>query len=130
LQGIIVRDELTNEWHERAAKEGQEFATLTDTLQHCAFDLTAAEHKMVKHNGAAAEPARLDDHARVRTDDPRRGNRQELHQAHDSQGFDELHQDAHEAGEVGGAARRDVEARTQRPVVSSENYNAPARSAS
>jgi hypothetical protein len=40
----------------------------------------------------------------------------ELHQVHDSQDFDELHDDTQEAGEVGGAARRDLEARTQRPV--------------
>jgi hypothetical protein len=46
----------------------------------------------------------------------------ELHQVHDSQGMNELRDDATEAGEVGGAARRDIEARTGRPVVSNENY--------
>ena len=46
----------------------------------------------------------------------------ELHQTRDSQGFEELRSDTQEAGEVGGAARRDIEARTGRPVVSDENY--------
>lgn len=46
----------------------------------------------------------------------------ELHQTRDSQGFEELRSDTQEAGEVGGAARRDIEARTGHPVVSSENY--------
>lgn len=46
----------------------------------------------------------------------------ELHQTRDSQGYGELHRDAGEAGEVGGATRRDIETRTGRPVVSGENY--------
>lgn len=45
----------------------------------------------------------------------------ELHQARDSQGSGQLHRDAGEACEVGDAARRDIEARTGRPVVSGEN---------
>ena len=45
----------------------------------------------------------------------------ELHRAHDSQGYGELASDAHEAGEVGGATRRDIEGRIGRQVVSPEN---------
>jgi hypothetical protein len=46
----------------------------------------------------------------------------ELHQTHDSYGMKELRSDASEAGEVGSAARKDIEARTGRPVVTGENY--------
>lgn len=46
----------------------------------------------------------------------------ELHQTHDSQGFEALREDTQEAGEVGGAARRGIEVRPGHPVVSSENY--------
>jgi hypothetical protein len=52
-----------------------------------------------------------------------------LHQAHDAQGIGELAADAREAGEVGGAARRDVETRLGRPVVSGENYKTLTASA-
>lgn len=45
-----------------------------------------------------------------------------LHQTRDSQGVPALERDAHEAGEVGGATRRDIEQRSGRPVVSPENY--------
>jgi hypothetical protein len=34
----------------------------------------------------------------------------------------QLKRDAREAGEVGGAARRDIEQRSRQPVVSPENY--------
>lgn len=45
-----------------------------------------------------------------------------MHQARDSQGFTELQRDTHEAGEVGGAARGDIESRAGQPAVSAENY--------
>jgi DNA-damage-inducible protein D len=122
LQGQIIRDELTGEWRERGADEGRDFAALTDTLSKGTFAITTGEHRKVKHistrqplrdsmttmelllTGLAEETAKT------------------LHQVHDSQGFGELHRDAREAGEVGGAARRDVEARTGLPVVSPTNY--------
>ncbi|HET9981758.1 MAG TPA: hypothetical protein VFQ32_15015, partial [Ktedonobacterales bacterium] len=50
-QGIVIRDELTNEWRERGAHEGREFAALTDTLQRGTFDLSTSEHRQVKHIG-------------------------------------------------------------------------------
>lgn len=122
LQGIVVRDELTNEWHERGAKEGKEFAALTDTLQRGTFNLTTGEHKSVKHIGQRQNlrdsMTGLELALTAFTEEAAK----ELHQVHDSRGFDELHDDTQEAGEVGGAARRDLEARTGRSVVSSENY--------
>src|SRR5581483_9901491 len=38
LQGIMVRDELTQEWRERGAQEGRQFAVLTDILHTGTFD--------------------------------------------------------------------------------------------
>src|SRR5262245_33695541 len=49
LQGIMVRDELTQEWRERGVKEGREFGLPTDTLNRGAFALSTAERKAVKH---------------------------------------------------------------------------------
>lgn len=46
----------------------------------------------------------------------------ELHRTHDAHGLNALSADAREAGDVGGAARQDVEARLGRPVVSAENH--------
>jgi hypothetical protein len=122
LQGIVVRDELTSEWRERGAQEGREFALLTDEIQRGTFDLSTQEHKQVKHI-----PARQNLRDSMTTMELlltalAEETAKELHQVHDSQGYDELHDDAKEAGEVGGATRRDIEARTGQPVVSSENY--------
>jgi hypothetical protein len=49
LKNVVIRNELTEEWRERGAHEGREFALLTDTLSRGTFDLTTAEHRTVKH---------------------------------------------------------------------------------
>lgn len=46
----------------------------------------------------------------------------ELHRDRDSQGFPQLKRDATDAGQTAGEARRLVEKRLGRPVVSSENF--------
>ena len=124
LQGIVIRDELTNEWRGRGAQEGREFASLTDTLQQGTFDLSTSEHRQVKHIGQRQNLRDSMTTMELLLTALSEETARELHQARDSQGYGELHRDAGEAGEVGGAARRDIEARTGRPVVSGENYKA------
>lgn len=127
LQGIIARDDLTTEWRERGAQEGREFAILTDTLHRGTFDLTTVEHKAVKalkkrHNlRDSMTPLELALTTLAEL------TATAIHQAHDSQGFSQLQGDTREAGEVAGAARRDIEARTGQPVVTGENYTSLTR---
>lgn len=122
LQSIAIREQLTDEWRERGARQERQFARLTTILHEGTFDVNVAEHKQIKSlkprdnlrdsmttlelllTGLAEETAKT------------------LHQARDSHGVSALQHDAHEAGEVGGAARRDIEQRSGRPVVSPENY--------
>lgn len=122
LQGIIVRDELTQEWRERGAEEGQQFAILTDILNHGTFDVTTAQHKAVKNLRARHNLRDSMTTLELALTILAEETAKELHQVRESQGFGELRRDTGEAGEVGGAARRDIEQRTGRPVVSSENY--------
>ncbi len=122
LQGIVIRDELTNEWHERGAKEGKEFATLTDTLQRGTFGISTAEHRSVKHIGQRQNLRDSMTTMELLLTALTEETAKELHQTRDSQGYHELHRDTEEAGEVGGATRRDIETRTGRPVASGENY--------
>jgi len=121
LQSIAIREQLTDEWRERGAHEDRQFAKLTGILHEGTFEVKVQEHKQIKslssrHNlrdsmttlellltGLAEETSKT------------------LHQARDSQGMRALEKDAHEAGEVGGAARRDIEQRSGQPVVSAEN---------
>jgi len=45
-----------------------------------------------------------------------------LHRDRDSQGFVPLKKDAHDGGAVAGRTRKDIEARTGKPVISKENF--------
>jgi DNA-damage-inducible protein D len=122
LQGIVVRDELTTEWRERGASEGLEFAILTDVLHRGTFDLSTEKHKAVKHLAKRDNLRDSMTSLELALTMLSEATSTVLHQAHDSQGFDALQTDAHEAGDVAGAARQDIEARTGQPVVSAENY--------
>jgi hypothetical protein len=121
LRSIVARDELTDEWHERGAHEGREFALLTEILQHGVFDVSTAEHRAIK---AIRPRVNLRDSMttlELALTTLAEATATALHREHDAQGMGPLSADAREAGEVGGAARKDVEARLGRPVVSAEN---------
>ena len=122
LKNVVVRDDLTIEWRERGAAEGREFALLTDTLSRGTFDLTTAEHKAVK--GLKPRHNLRDSMTTLELvlTSLAEATATAIHQAHDSQGLGELRRDAHEAGNISGAARRDIEAATGEPVVSPTNY--------
>jgi hypothetical protein len=122
LKNVVIRNGLTDEWRERGAEEGREFALLTDTLSRGTFAITTAEHRQVKH---IAKGANLRDSmtpvelvltslAEVTATD--------LHQQHDSQGFNQLQTDTQVAGRVAGGARALYEAETGKPAVSGVNY--------
>ena len=122
LKNVVVRDDLTIEWQERGAAEGREFALLTDTLSKGTFELTTAEHKAVKslkprHNLRDSMTT-----LELVLTSLAEATATAIHQAHDSQGFGELRRDTHKAGNIAGAARRDIEAATGEPVVSPTNY--------
>lgn len=122
LLNIVTRDELTEEWQQRGAEEGRQFAALTDTLHHGTFDVSVREHQSIKHIGRTQNLRDSMTRVELALNTLAEATAAELHQTRDSQGYESLRHDAHEAGEVGGAARRDIEARTGHPVVSGENH--------
>jgi DNA-damage-inducible protein D len=122
LEKIGVRTVVTTEWSVRGAREDRDFAVLTDTLSTGTFDITTSEHKAVK--GLTARQNLQDSMTvmELALSSLAEATAATLHQERDSKGVPALRRDASEAGEVGGAARRDVEARTGKPVVSTINY--------
>ncbi|HEX6800688.1 MAG TPA: Bro-N domain-containing protein [Ktedonobacterales bacterium] len=121
LRNIMTRDEVTAEWRVRGAEEGREFAILTDVLHRGTFALSVREHQQIKHLPARANLRDNMTTLELALSTLAEATSAALHQARDSSGFVELQRDAGEAGEVAGAARTDIEARTGQPVVSSQN---------
>ncbi len=122
LQGIITRDELTQEWRERGAQEGRQFAALTDAIQQGTFEVTVAEHKSIKSLKKADNLRDSMTGIELALTQLAEETAKAMHQERDSQGFKALKHDATEAGAVGGAARRDIEERLGHSIVSPENY--------
>jgi hypothetical protein len=122
MRSIAIRNELTQEWEERGAKQGLEFAILTNEIADGTFGVTIQEHKGVKK-------LKKNDNIRDHETDLELiltmlgdATATKLHQDRNTQGFPDLQIDAREAGEVAGSTRRDIEMRTGTPVVSASNY--------
>jgi len=123
LRGIAVRQDLTDEWQQRGAKNSREYAILTNEIMQGAFDLKVEEYKEVK----GLERENLRDHM---TDMEliltmlAEATTTKLHRDRDSQGFEPLKKDAQDGGAVAGRTRRDIEKQSSVAVVSSSNYKA------
>jgi DNA-damage-inducible protein D len=121
LRGIAVRQDLTDEWQNRGAQTALEYAILTNEIMRGAFGLKVEEYKQVKD----LERENLRDHM---TDIEliltmlAEATTTELHRDRDSQGMAPLKKDARTGGAVAGRTRKDIEAQTGKPVISSANF--------
>lgn len=121
MRSIAIREELTDEWKTRGVKKQKEYAILTAEISKATFGLTPSEYKKVK----GLKSQNLRDHmndlelifsmlgeasttAIVKTRNPK--------------GFIENQIVAKQGGSVAGKARRDLEMKTGKKIVSSVNY--------
>lgn len=121
MRGIQVKGELTEEWKNRDVGGNQEYAVLTAEISKAAFGLTPTEYKKLK----GLERENLRDHM---TDLELiftmlgEASTTEITRNNDAMGFEENRSCARSGGEVAGNARKDLEERTQKKVVTSQNY--------
>lgn len=120
LQAIQVRKELTDEWQSHGVQKGIEYAILTDEITRAWSGLSTREYKRLK--GLKKENLRdnmstteivLNMLAETSTTDISREKQ--------PQTFAENRAVAQKGGEVAGIARRALEERTGRAVVTSKN---------
>ena len=116
LLNIVTRDDLTEEWQQRGAEEGRQFAALTDTLHHGTFDVSVREHQSIKHIGRAQNLRDSMTRVDLALSTLAEATAAELHQTRDSQGFEALRGDAHEAGENYKTLRQGRVAARQLPL--------------
>jgi DNA-damage-inducible protein D len=121
VRGIAVRDELTGEWKNRGVQEHREFAILTAEISKATFGVTPSEYKKLKK----LERENLRDHM---TDLELiftmlgEAASTEITRNKNAQGFRQNKTAAREGGTIAGAARKQLEAKSGRRVVTSENY--------
>jgi prophage antirepressor-like protein len=120
LQAIQVRKELTDVWQDHGVKDGVEFAILTNEISKAWSGMTTGQYKVFKNlkkenlrdNMSTLELV-LNMLAEATTT--------ELTQTIHPQGLEENKAVAKEGGTVAGNARKDIEARTGKPVITSKN---------
>jgi len=130
MRGIAIREELTGEWKNRGVKEEPEYAILTAEISKATFGLTPSQYKRLK--GLNRENLR--DHMNdleLIFNMLGEAATTEITRNKDVRGFVENKGAAREGGQVAGKARKDLESRTGKRVVSRQNYleGPPARKA-
>jgi prophage antirepressor-like protein len=121
IRGIAVRDELTDEWRQRGIAEQRDFAILTAEISKATFGLTPTDYKKLK--GIARENLRdhMTDLELIFTMLGEAATT-EIARNKDAQGFVPNKIAAQEGGTVAGDARRQLEAKSGRRVVTRGNY--------
>jgi hypothetical protein len=121
MRGISIREELTDEWKNRGAREAKDFEILTAEISKATFGVTPKEYKELK--GLKRENLRdhMDDFELIFTMLGERSTT-EIHRNEDSRGIPKLKEDAHIGGEIAGSAKKKLEKKLGRSLVSSKNF--------
>jgi len=121
MRGIAIREELTDEWQKRGAQEDREYEILTAEISKATFGITPLEYRNIK--GLKRENLRdhMDDLELIFTMLGERSTT-EIHRNEDSRGVTKLKADASAGGKIAGNARKALEKRLKRPIVSRQNY--------
>jgi len=121
VRGIAVRDELTGEWRKRGVQEQRDFAILTAEISKATFGVTPTQYKQLK--GLKRE--NLCDHM---TDLELiftmlgEAATTEIARNKNAQGLVANKKAAREGGSVAGSARRQLETKSGRKVITRANY--------
>ena len=125
LRSISVRGELTDEWKARDVAEGKEYSILTAEIARATFGITPSEHSQLKKLDQVKAGNNLRDHM---TDLELiftmlgEASTTEIARRSDALGFDENRTSAKEGGTIAGNARKALETKTGKAVVSKANY--------
>jgi DNA-damage-inducible protein D len=121
VRGIAVRDELTGEWKKRGIQDQKDFAILTGEISKATFGLTPADYKKLK--GLKRENLRdhMTDLELIFTMLGEAATT-EIARNTDARGLGKNKQAAHDGGTVAGNARRQLEVKSGRKVITRDNY--------
>lgn len=133
LRSIAVRGELTDEWKARGVEEGKEYSILTAEIARATFGVTPGTHRRLKGLDKVKTGNNLRDHM---TDLELiftmlgEASTTEIARRKDAQGFDDNRSAAKEGGAIAGNARKELETKSGKPVVSKANYLSTANALS
>jgi len=125
LRSIAVRGELTDEWKERGVREGKEYSILTAEIARATFGVMPGAHSKLKGLDKVKTGNNLRDHMTdlelIFTMLGEAGTT-EIARRKDAKGFADNRKAAKEGGTIAGDARKALEVKSGKPVVSKVNY--------
>jgi hypothetical protein len=120
LLSIRVRNELTGEWDVHGVKKGVEYAILTDEITKAWSGMSTRQYKNLK--GLKKENLRDNmSTMEIVLNMLAEASTTEISKAMQPQTFEENRDVAQKGGQIAGDARKAVEKKTSKPVITSEN---------
>src|ERR1035437_7313302 len=121
MRGIVIREELTDEWKNRGAKEDRDYEILTAEISKATFGVTPTEYKKLKGLKRQNLRDHMDDFELIFNMLGERATT-EIHRTEDSKGVPKLKADARAGGNIAGGARKELEKELGRSVVTKKNF--------
>ena len=121
MRSIAIREELTDEWDRHGVKEKIEYAILTAEISKATFGLTPSEYKRLK----GLKSQNLRDHMNdleLIFSMLGEASTTEIVRTQHPQGFGKNKVAAREGGKIAGNARKELESKTGKKVVTSSNF--------
>ncbi|MFT4297748.1 MAG: Bro-N domain-containing protein [Candidatus Woesearchaeota archaeon] len=123
LRGITIRQELTDEWKKREVTTEAEFAILTNEICKATFDKTIDEYKHFKNIKKKSHNLRdhMTDWELILTMVGEKATT-DITISKDVKGFPKLKETANEGGDIASDTRKQIEEKTGKSLISSNNY--------
>jgi len=121
MRGIAIREELTDQWQKRGIKRHREYEILTAEISKAAFGMTLSAYKKFKR----LKRQNLRDHMNdleLIFSMLGEASTKEITINKNAQGFIENKQAAKDGGAVAGNARKELERKSGKKVLTRENY--------
>jgi len=121
MRSIAIREELTDEWKNRGILEQRDYAILTAEISKATFGLTPSEYKSLK----GLKSQNLRDHMtdlELLFSMLGEASTKEIVVNTNPKGFDANKKAAKSGGKIAGDARKQLEIKSGKKVISSQNY--------
>lgn len=121
MRGIAIREELTDEWKNRGARENKDYEILTAEISKATFGVTPSEYKKLKGLKRQNLRDHMDDFELIFNMLGERATT-EIHRTENSKGVLKLKADSRAGGNIAGGARKKLEKRLGRSIVTKKNF--------
>ena len=121
MRGIAIREELTDEWQKRGVENEHDYEILTAEISKATFGVNPSDYKKIKGLKQHNLRDHMDDFELILTMLSERTTT-EIHRTKDTKGLPRLKDDARVGGQIAGTARKQIERKIGRSVISKNNF--------